>query len=209
LKQAKIEMINPDLIVLIQKDGECEHLIKNLNNHRIFRVGVSQNSRKKDIAERKKNRMNSVAAYMNNAQTVKLSLKKIKLRRCFFTTGAQKEIPENLANYILHIEKLGDNEGHFIVLKKHIESDKMNELKKKFGKIKVFYAGSEANTYVGLANENNDFIGVGIIEKIDFFRDNIYIITTVDAMQIKSVHIGSLKIDAFGNELGFIEPGAL
>ena len=207
LKLAKIELLNPDLVVAIQKKDECEHLLKNLNNQRIFKVGLSYYVREKTTEERKLNRKAALAKALANSKSMKLSINKIKLRGCYYTTGEKLEIPENFSNIILHLEKYSKREGTLVVLKKQIDSKKKKELAEKFGKLKIFVAGQEANVLVGLLNENNDYIGSGILEKIDFARENIYLQSTVDASQIKSIVIGSVRCDLEGNEYGYFEPG--
>ena len=207
LKLAKIELLNPDLVVAIQKKDECEHLLKNLNNQRIFKVGLSYYVREKTTEERKLNRKAALAKALANSKSMKLSINKIKLRGCYYTTGEKLEIPENFSNIILHLEKYSKREGTLVVLKKQIDSKKKKELAEKFGKLKIFVAGQEANVLVGLLNENNDYIGSGILEKIDFARENIYLQSNVDASQIKSIVIGSVRCDLEGNEYGYFEPG--
>jgi len=209
LKQGKIDMLNPDLVVLLQKENECEHLVKNLHGHRIFRAGLSNYTEIRTADARRLNRKNNILKYFANSQSVKLSLKKIKLNRCFLTSGIPIKPPENLSHLIAYMEKLSPQEGSLIVLKKQVEPEKIKELKKQFGALKIMVAGQESNIYVGLANENNECIGVGIIEKIDFIRDNIYILTNVDAQLIKTVSIGSIRLTSDGEELGYIEPGLI
>nr|HPG32098.1 hypothetical protein [bacterium] len=209
LKESKIDVLNPDIIVLIQKNNECEHLVKNLTGRKIFRVSVSNFVRTKTYEERKLNRKISLGKYLSNAQTVKLSLKKIKLKRCFFTSGTAEPIPENYANQISYIEKLGLNEGAFIITKKKIEKEKLADLKKKYNSLKIMVSGEESGLFAGLMNESNDYIGIGILEKIDIVRDNLYIKTCVDAQLIKSITLGLVKLDSEGNETGYVEPGTI
>jgi len=209
LKQAKIDLLNPDLIVLLQKNNECEHLIKNLYDYRIFRATVSENAREKLQDERKENRRNALLKYFVNAQTIKLSVKKIKLRNCFYTTGKQLDIPQELSNIVCFAEKYSDDEQTLVVLKKNIDSSKRSQIKKAFGKIKELVLGQEQGVYVGLMNDKNEYIGVGFIEKIDFVRETIYIYTNTDAQLIRSVSFGIMKYDNACNEVGYIEPGLL
>ena len=195
--------------MLLQKNNECEHLIKNLYDYRIFRATVSENAREKLQDERKENRRNALLKYFVNAQTIKLSVKKIKLRNCFYTTGKQLDIPQELSNIVCFAEKYSDDEQTLVVLKKNIDSSKRSQIKKAFGKIKELVLGQEQGVYVGLMNDKNEYIGVGFIEKIDFVRETIYIYTNTDAQLIRSVSFGIMKYDNACNEVGYIEPGLL
>jgi polynucleotide 5'-kinase involved in rRNA processing len=183
-------------------------LIKGINGYRIFRTATSNYVKKKSFEDRKEFRKQNILSYLESAKTLKLPLRKLRLKRCFLMSGKKQQIPEEFSTMILSVEKLEENEGYLIVLKKELNYDKLKAVKEFYGnKVRLIIAGEEKNIYVGLADETNKFIGVGFVEKIDYVKENIFIYSNIDAQLIKTVSFGILKINEKGEEIGFVKPG--
>jgi polynucleotide 5'-kinase involved in rRNA processing len=74
--------------------------------------------------------------------------------------------------------------------------------------ITVTPASSLRHLLVGLADHNARLLGLGLIEAIDFRRQEIGILTAIRAhAAVKLIHFGLLRVDATGKELGAIRPG--
>jgi polynucleotide 5'-hydroxyl-kinase GRC3/NOL9 len=82
LKQYKIELVAPDVIVCLQQAGECEPLLKSYQGFakpRILRVAAHHRCRTKTPSERQTNRARLFDSYFTTAQTLRVSLAEVGL----------------------------------------------------------------------------------------------------------------------------------
>jgi polynucleotide 5'-kinase involved in rRNA processing len=68
-------------------------------------------------------------------------------------------------------------------------------------KVKMIQEGDEQGLLVGLHDEKEKFLGIGVLSKIDYRRHIIQVYTPVTA-DIASVHVGQVKLDKQGKEIG-------
>lgn len=81
-------------------------------------------------------------------------------------------------------------------------------MEEKFGRIKAVTTGSEKNVLVGLVDGANMFVGIGIIDEIDYTRERMAVITPVKNVEkIAAVQIGSMKLKPTGEEIGTVKQG--
>jgi polynucleotide 5'-kinase involved in rRNA processing len=109
-------------------------------------------------------------------------------------------------------EKLGVNPVHcgetassfVIVLGKNqrAKTERILSLEKELGKkIKLIREGAEKGLLVGLHDAQENFLGIGILNRIDYERRVLQIYTSVKT-NVFSIHIGQVKLDRKGNEIG-------
>ncbi|MCS7131994.1 MAG: hypothetical protein NZ934_04635, partial [Hadesarchaea archaeon] len=68
---------------------------------------------------------------------------------------------------------------------------------------------SERDLLVGLVDKTNELLGIGIIERIDYARERMTVITPVkDGGKVSAVQIGSMKVKPSGKEVGVLRPGS-
>lgn len=204
-KRAKMEIMNPDIIVLLQRGNELEHLVKIYEPSRIFRISVSTKATMTPPSERKSLRELVMAQYFKGAKEIELDFDKIETERVFFKTGTEITPP---FSKILYAEKLSGWEGALFVAKDDLTSDDLSKLHKEFGKIMIVNPAELRNLYVALTDKEHHFLGLGTITDIDFANRRIKLYSTAKADNIKIIQFGSLKIKADGSEAGFIEPGS-
>lgn len=203
LKRSKIEILSPEIIVLLQRKEELEHLVKNYDPRKIVRIHVSKEASFTSEGERKKLRELASQRYFKNARGIKLSLKRIATDRCYFRTGKEIKISGTL-----YAEKLSGFEGALIVTQKSLPQERLNELGKKLGNIRNIVAGDEEGILVGFLDERGDTLGMGRIEKIDYRKKEILLSTPVkDGGRVRTIQFGSLRITPEGREAGFVSPG--
>jgi polynucleotide 5'-kinase involved in rRNA processing len=61
--------------------------------------------------------------------------------------------------------------------------------------------GDEKGLLVALQDANENFLGIGILEKINYKRRIIRIFTSVHE-NVTSLHLGQIKLDKKGREIG-------
>ncbi len=212
LKQAKIDILNPDIVVLLQREDECEPLVKSvLPKSKIVRLKVSKNVSETSKVERESLRNLVSQRYFGNSKRIELNFKDFDTERVYFKTGKRViDIPNGLENNIIYMEKFPAFEGYLIVSKQRLSVDEYNILKdNNIFNVKNFIKGKEKGFIVGLLDENKNLMGLGIVDDIDFINEKIYIRTTIkeDSSRIKIVQFGSILYTEEGKENGFIEPG--
>ena len=203
LKSAKIEILSPEIIVLLQRKDELEHLVKGYNPKRIVRFRASKKASFTSKSERKKLRELPSTRYFKGARKIRLSLERIATDRCYFRTGKKIRVPGTL-----YAERLSSFEGTLLVTQKPLPEEKLKKLKKKLGNIKNIVVGDEKGILVGLLDENGDTLGLGRIDKIDYKKSEIFLTTPVtDKEKVRIIQFGSLKVSPEGKEAGFVSPG--
>ncbi|HXG05133.1 MAG TPA: Clp1/GlmU family protein [Candidatus Binatia bacterium] len=97
LKQAKIDLLAPDLIVALQRAGECEPILRpwhSASRPRIVRLAPTAAARVRRAEERRRYREDALAAYFAGAQRRTLDLTRVVLRWPALFLGAP--LPEAL-----------------------------------------------------------------------------------------------------------------
>jgi polynucleotide 5'-hydroxyl-kinase GRC3/NOL9 len=207
LKLYEMELLNPDLIVALQRERELEHLLKGLPPAKVRRVPVSPKVRIRTHGERSFLRELILARHFEGASKLVLDLRKVKLERCYLGTGKPLD-PEALGVKapIVHAEKIP--EGLLVVVDAELSPEVVQKLEAKFGPVKIIRKGSERNVLVGLADNKSELLGIGVIDGIDYDREKMAVITPVkEAGRIAVVQFGSMRITPSGKEVGTIRPG--
>jgi polynucleotide 5'-hydroxyl-kinase GRC3/NOL9 len=203
LKRAKMEILSPDVAVLLQRGAELEHLVKGFDPEKVVRFHVSKKASYTSPEERKNLREEVTQKYFKQAKIVRLPFRKIATDRCYFKTGTEIKVPGTL-----YAERLSGYEGTLVVTQKARLPESVKKLANKLGNIRNVVAGDEVGMLVGLLDRKGDTLGLGRIEKIDYKKKEIFLLTPVgDKEKIKVVQFGSLKITPQGREIGFISPG--
>lgn len=203
LKKSKMEVLSPEIVVLLQRKDELEHLVKNYEPKKIVRIHVSKKASLTSERERKKLRELASKKYFKDTKKIKLSLGKVATDRCYFRTGREIKIPGTL-----YAERLSGFEGTLVVTQKILPEEKLDELRKELGNIKNIVAGDEKGILVGLMDEKGNTLGMGRIEKIDYKKKEVLLSTPVkNGGRIRVIQFGSLRITSEGREAGFVSPG--
>ncbi len=206
LRLFEMELLNPDIVVALQRGKELEHLLKSVDPAKVRRIAVSKQIRPRSKSDRTFLRELYLARYFEGASRLLLDLRKVSLERCYYRTGEPLDPKGWGDNSIVYAEKIP--EGVLVVADGGLSQETMQELVAKFRNVHVTQLGSEKNVIVGLADANNELVGLGIVDEIDYAREKIAVITPVDdASKVASVQFGSMRITPEGKEIGTIKPG--
>ena len=207
LHRSEIEMLSPDVIVLLQRSDELEHLVKNYSPEKIVHIPVTKGPAPRNHDERKGLREAMYKKYLKQAGYLELDLDEIQTDRVYFKTG--KEIKLEGIQY-LWAERLSGLEGLLLVTERPLSEEESIMVKKEVGvyNLKNILAGNEKNILVGILDSMSDVLGIGIIDRIDYKGRKIRIFTPVkENEKIKTIQFGSLRLTPEGTEAGFVEPG--
>ncbi len=206
VKQGKIDMLDPDKIVLLQKDNELEHLVQTVSDARVKRVKVSDAVTPTPPSERKGLRERSMKSYMEEREVKTLDLDKFGLERVYYDSGTPLQIE---AEEVLHAEKLSGWEGVLAVVDGKLSATAEEKLSE-YGQVKTVSPDIVEGVLVGFTTEDNVCIGLGIIESLDFEERKITVHTPLENPEdAYRIQFGSVRYKPDGTENGFIEPGAL
>ncbi|MDD5066221.1 MAG: Clp1/GlmU family protein [bacterium] len=210
---ATIDLFEPDVIVLMQRQGECEHLVKRIfPKSRIVSMTVSKKASETSKGDREKLRNLSSQKYFKNAKAITLDLDEVMTDNCFFHSGqVLSAIPLKTRKKILFAEKYPSFEGILVVSDKLLTPRELNELRtlghRTIRNLRLDFADE---ALVGLRRGDYLLLDVGIIRNIDFINRKITVVTPYagPVQDISVMQFGALKYKSDGTEDGFIEPGS-
>ncbi|MDD2998310.1 MAG: Clp1/GlmU family protein [Candidatus Riflebacteria bacterium] len=205
IKRAKLDIVQPDKVVLMQRGTELEHLVRHLPPEKIVRLPVSKKASSTSQMDRKELRELVSRRYFAGAKVFEIPFRQVFTDRSYFLTGTKIELDGTL-----YAEKLSGWEGSLVVTSGPLVSDITKDWPKDLGMIRSFIAGQEKGLMVALIDAQQNMLAVARLEEMDFLNNNFRIRSNYrgDLGQIKGIQFGSLKITESGNEAGFIEPGS-
>ncbi len=206
VKQGKIDMLDPDKIVLLQKDQELEHLVHTISSDRVERVDVSDKVTPTPPNERKGLRERSMKGYMENTQQKTLNLKNFGLERVYFGSGSPLQVEDP---QVLHAEKLSGWEGVLAVVDGELSATTREKLSG-YGQLKIVNPEIVEGLLISFTTEDSVCIGLGVVESIDFTEKTMQVHTPLEnPEEAYRIQFGSIRYLPDGTENGFVEPGAL
>ncbi|MBF0548833.1 MAG: hypothetical protein HQM08_30715 [Candidatus Riflebacteria bacterium] len=204
LKKAKLDIINPDLVILIQKGRELEHLVKHLPKEKIERMPVSKRTTPLSHLERKAMREARSADYFKDSKIIEVPFDQVCSDRAYFLSGSYLNLEGTL-----WAERLSGWEGTLVVTSGPLLPEMTKNWPKDLGRIMNFIAGEEKGLMVGMLDSEQNLMSLARLEEFDFLK-NVFRLRTPykgDVKKIKCIQFGSLKINERGLESGYIEPG--
>jgi len=202
------KQIKPDVVVAIQEKNELTFLLGALIETKNLAIESSSAVRKRDREERKLLRELGYKKYLKGAAVESFPLSWIRISGVTFGTGAKpsrehmNKIAEHLGTIPIYCEETPNSV--FMVLSKEQWADEeiaenLEGMMKK--KVKIVWQGDEEGLLVALHNKDESFLGVGIIQEIDYERRVLKVFTRVKS-GVASIHVGQMKLDRTGKELG-------
>jgi len=207
-KVALAKQIKPNVLVAIQEQNELTFLLGALTETQNLAIASSPAVRKRDREERKLLRELGYKKYLKGASIQSFPLSWIRVSGVPFGTGAppsrerMNKIVEHLGTTPIYCEETPSS--IFIALSKEQWADEeiaksLEEAVKK--KIKIAWEGDEEGLLVALHSKEENFLGIGILQEIDYEHRVLKVYTRVKS-SVSSIHIGQIKLDRTGKELG-------
>lgn len=101
----------------------------------------------------------------------------------------------------LHVAELGDRICVVIGRRRWIEGDRIKKLQEVTGKkVVVTRKGEEEGVFAGLYNASRKFLGVGVLQEIDYLRKSVKVCTPVSG-DIGILALGNVRLDRNMKEL--------
>ncbi|MCJ7767596.1 hypothetical protein MUP79_04325, partial [Candidatus Bathyarchaeota archaeon] len=204
-----VRALRPHIVFCIQQKDELEPMCNALGDVQKITVESPQAIRQRDTEKRKNLRELGYIKYLKGSKVQSLSLGWIKVEGSELFGLCQTHLGTRQASKIysllgmkpLHVAELSDRICVVIGRRRWIEGDcirKLEEFTKK--KVVVTRKGEEEGVFAGLYNTMRKFLGVGVLQEIDYLRNSLKVCTPVSG-EIGILALGNVKLDRNMKEL--------
>jgi polynucleotide 5'-hydroxyl-kinase GRC3/NOL9 len=210
-KAQLVEKINPDAVFCVQQKDELAPLLNSLERFRKTVVESPSVISQRTGEKRKNLRELGYTKYLRNAKVQSLPLGWLKiedndlfgLNKSYQDSRGARKIYELLGMRPLHFTELSDRISIIIGKRRWINAEnlkKVEEATKK--KVVVIRKGEEEGLLTALYNVEGRFLGIGIIQEIEYLRKTLKILTPV-SHDVAMAVIGKVKLDKNMKEIPF------
>jgi polynucleotide 5'-hydroxyl-kinase GRC3/NOL9 len=211
LKFRKVELLNPQYLIAFQRKDEIEHLLllyHKCSNRKIYRLPVSDKVVSRNPETRRAYREQKFAEYFMQAKPIEISITDIAFHRIWFNSGKKLNrngydfLEKTLDTSVFYGEKIG-NTINLVVSGGYDRSQQYN-LESHFGiaNIEIIEFELLQNLLIGLNDQNNETLALGLIQDIDFQSKKITLITPIsDIANVRLFEFGFIRVNCSGKEL--------
>jgi polynucleotide 5'-hydroxyl-kinase GRC3/NOL9 len=206
LKEHKIAAVNPDVIVCLQANQECEHILRVYDAFEkpgIIRLTPDHQCCEKTLAARRNFRETALQQAFVHAQDIICSLSAIGVFETTLFSGQPLE-PQKLQELVQTLEsrlpvssfefqilwgELLGKELH-LVTSRELGYDHFLKIKQHWPPIayvKNYTLAEFENMLIGILNKNNEFCALGVLKSIDFAARQAIIYTSAVPQDIAGV----------------------
>ena len=202
------EKVGPSAVVGMQRDNELTPILEALHEVKVFVIDSPQLIQPRSREKRKLLRELSYKKYLKGAKTQSFSLGWVKVEDSIFGAGSQlpRKRLETLSN-LLGTRPVYAEEtvaAIFVVLRKSkmVTEEQIKAVEEYFGKRgKVIREGDEEGLLVGLKDEEDKFLGIGILDGVDYKRRALKVYTPVSE-KVSTLCFSQIKLDKNCREIG-------
>jgi polynucleotide 5'-hydroxyl-kinase GRC3/NOL9 len=208
-----VEELKPDMVFCIQQKDELVQLLSALGEFRRMVVDSPSTIKQRSREKRRNLRELGYIKYLRNAKVQSLPLNWTKIEEnevfglgmMYENSRQARKIYELLGMKPLHLAELKDRISIIIGRRRWINEDSINkveEFTKK--KVTVFRKGEEEGLLMALFNAEREFLGIGLLQEVDYVRKTLKILTPV-LEEISIATLGKAKLDKHLKEIPSLE----
>jgi len=214
LKFHETDMIAPRYVIALQRGNEVDHLLSP-HSHRagllIQRLPVSPDAKVSTREARQAVREQRFKEYFRGADFHEINLNDVGVHGPGLGTGERlgfrdiNRLSKIVKGIVIHAELSADR--LFLMVEGEYAGDELYTAKEQYKvrEVEVLKRSEIDHLLVGLNDDRNICMGIGILRAIDLKELAIRVITPVrDTSQIRNVSLGSLRVSPAGGELGQI-----
>jgi polynucleotide 5'-hydroxyl-kinase GRC3/NOL9 len=207
-KARLVDKISPSAVVGMQQGKELTPIINALHDVKVLVIDSPQLIEPRSREKRKILRELSYKKYMKRAKMLSLSLNWVKVK--YSLLGAGGPLPNRrleALNDLLETRPVYAEENGAAILivlrgSNSVTEKQIKDVAEHFGKkVKVIREGDEEGLLVGLKDEEDKFLGIGILHGVDYKRRNLKVYTPVSE-KIAILCFGQIKLDKNCREIG-------
>jgi polynucleotide 5'-hydroxyl-kinase GRC3/NOL9 len=204
LKQAKIDLVTPDLILCLQRDGECEPILRPYTGNRqpaIVRLDPAPAARRRSAEERRRYRQHAMAAYFADARPVTLDLGRVVLRAPALYAGPPLSLQQTEALAALVDDALvwAERRGRelAVVTPGRLRESQLREVAAAYPEVTLVHHSLDdfQDAVVGLDDGRRETLGLGVVRRVDFIKRVMVVETPVDDEAIDAIRLGGVRLD--------------
>jgi polynucleotide 5'-hydroxyl-kinase GRC3/NOL9 len=201
------ETVGSSAIVGIQRENELTPILDSLHD-KVLVIDSPQLIQPRSREKRKLLRELSYKKYMKGAKIQSFSLSWVKTKDSILGSGGPllHNRLETLSNLLgarpVYSEETVD--AMLVALKKSksVTEEQIKNVEKYFGKrVKVIREGDEEGLLVGLKDEEDNFLGIGILHEVDYKRKALKVYTPVNEKPYV-LCFGQIKLNKHFREIG-------
>ncbi len=198
----------PDMVVGIQETDELAPMLTALKETKTLAINSPPAIKKRGQEKRRVLRELGYKKYLKKAKVRSFPLNWVRVERVLVGTGISpqaeriEEIKELLGTIPVYCEE--NPTTLFIVLRRNIWIDEelIRKVEESFEKwVRVIRDGEEEGLLVGLHDDKGVFLGIGVLDGIDYRRRVMKVYTPVTE-KVSSIRVGQTKLDKRGREIG-------
>jgi polynucleotide 5'-hydroxyl-kinase GRC3/NOL9 len=207
------EKLCPEIIFYIQQRDELVPLLDALKGMKLIQIEFPSALKARDKENRRSLRELGYQKYLRNTKVQSLPLNWVKINdNSLFGLGRGREdlrrarkVYELLGTKPLHYAEMNDRIIIVIGRKRWIASEnlkKIEEFTKK--EIEIIRTGEEEGLITALYGPKGRFLGIGVLQEIDYVRKALKVLTSVTE-EISSAAIGKVRLDKNMKEIPSLE----
>lgn len=208
----EIDMLSPRYVIALQKGMEVEHLLAP-HSHRagllIHRLTISPDARVPTGEARRAAREQRFKEYFRGADFQEIALNDVGVHGPGLGTGERlgfrdiNRLSKIFQAIVIHAELSTDR--LFIIVEGEYAADELYTAKEQYSvrEVMVVKRSELDHLLVGLNDDRNLCLGIGILRSIDLKELSVRVITPLrDVSGIRHLSLGSLRVSPAGGELG-------
>ena len=202
LKTQKLQAVNPDFVVALQKKNELYPILREWHGH-ILKVDVLKGVKKVPRHIRKEIRESRWKKAFAGAKERQIDLEEKTLQNTHLLSGNRiktRIFKKMLQCNVLYAEEIP--EGFFIIKKDFFHEYKPPNVSISSDTLKMIDAGWEENVVVGLSRKG-EFVDIGTVKRINY--KNMMAVISCKEHEFDTIKFGRIKVDESGSEQGFID----
>ncbi len=203
LKQHKIDLVEPDLVLVLQRSGECEHILRPYaagDRPTVLRLAPAAAGRRRSQEERRQHRERSLQAYLAGSRAVSLDLGRVILRQPALYVGQPlpprqvEDLAVVLDDMVLWAERRGNE--LVVVTPDPLKEPQVRQIQKRHEDLGLanYSLDDFQGVLAGLDDARRETLGLGVVRSIDFAKQTMVVETPVPETEIAAVRLGRHKL---------------
>jgi polynucleotide 5'-hydroxyl-kinase GRC3/NOL9 len=206
LKHYQIDLVNPDVVVCLQRADECERILlafRYRQRPRILRLQASRACRRRSMEERRLHREQSLQRYFAKPKVVTLSWDDLDLVEAPIGSGAAFDGGRDMHHgpwcmpEVLWAEQ---REGVLhVVTSSRLSASAVAELERDTRmRVRIWLAEELHGTLLGLLGEAGETLGIGVVQHIQFAYHRIEVVTAEGIDSIRGIQWSRTRLEPSG-----------
>ena len=219
-KRRLCELLLPSVVIALTRGSELDPALaafSKLDTPNVWRIPVGGAVQRKTTAARTTRRAARFLAALDGSEPQLFSLDSVALQGT--TLGTGEPLPHHLVQFLsrslgrpaLHAEQSGSS-LYVVVNGERWDTAGLAAIEHYFSTRSVTITAAQkfAGLLVGLVSGSGVLLGIGRIERIDFSRRTLTVLTPCrKPAAVAQIWLGSLRLRADGREIGEVRPGEI